>query len=49
MVFGEPGSDKAAPASWAAVVKGRPGTGPDLRAKRDSFPKQIRENNERLG
>ena len=46
-VFGESGSDEAAPASWAAVVKGRTGTGPDLSAKRDSFAKQIRENNER--
>ena len=46
-VFGESDSDEAAPASWAAVVKGRTGTGPDLSAKRDSFAKQIRENNER--
>ena len=29
------------------MVKGRVGTGPDLSAKRDSFAKQIRENNER--
>ena len=44
-VFGQ--SDEAAPVSWAAIVKGKAGLGPDLSEKRDNYAKQIRENNER--
>ena len=44
-VFG--GDDEPAPVSWAAIVKGNTGTGPDLTVKRDAIAKQIKENNER--
>ena len=44
-VFGQ--NDEAAPVSWAAIVKGKAGLGPDLSEKRDNYAKQIRENNER--
>ena len=44
-VFGQ--HDEAAPVSWAAIVKGKAGLGPDLSEKRDNYAKQIRENNER--
>ena len=44
-VFGE--NDEAAPVSWAAIVKGNAGVGPDLTTKREAIARQIRENNER--
>jgi hypothetical protein len=44
-VFGE--NDEPAPVSWAAIVKGNVGGGPDLTVKREAIAKQIRENNER--
>ena len=44
-VFG--GVDEPAPVSWAAIVKGNAGVGPDLTVKREAIAKQIRENNER--
>ena len=44
-VFGQ--RDEAGPVSWAAIVKGKAGVGPDLSEKRDNYAKLIRENNER--
>ena len=35
------------PVSWAAIVKGNAGVGPDLSVRREAIAKQIRENNER--
>ena len=42
-MFGE--QDEPAPVSWAAIVKGSAGVGPDLTVKRDAIARQIRENN----
>ena len=44
-VFGQ--RDEAGTVSWAAIVKGKAGVGPDLSEKRDNYAKLIRENNER--
>ena len=44
-VFGE--DTEPALVSWAAIVRGNTGEGPDLTAKRDAIAKQIRENNEK--
>ena len=44
-MFGQ--SNEDGPVSWAAIVKGKAGLGPDLSEKRDNYAKQIRENNER--
>ena len=44
-VFGE--DNEPASVSWAAIVKGKVGQGPDLSVKREAIAKQIRENNER--
>ena len=43
-VFGE--DNEPASVSWAAIVKGKVGQGPDLSEKREAIAKQIRENNE---
>ena len=48
-VFGENNNNDSgtAPVSWAAIVKGKGGLGPDLTIKRDKYARQIRELNEK--
>ena len=40
-MFGQ--RDEAGTVSWAAIVKGKAGAGPDLSEKRDNYAKLIRE------